>query len=202
MFKRPFDFIAAFCGLLITSPLLIIISIWVKFDSKGPVFYRPERGGRFGIPFRIYKFRSMVIDADKIGPSSTPENDPRITKIGQFLRAHKLDELPQLINVLLGDMSFVGPRPQVKWAVDLYNDEEKIILSVRPGITDYASLQFSNEGEILKGSSDPDKDYMEKIHPIKTKLAMKYVNTHSLSVDLKIILKTLVTLFNNKKRSS
>ena len=202
MFKRLFDFIAAFCGLLITSPLLIIISILIKFDSKGPVFYRPERGGRFGIPFRIYKFRSMVIDADKIGPSSTPENDPRITKIGQFLRAHKLDELPQLINVLLGDISFVGPRPQVKWAVDLYNDEEKIILSVRPGITDYASLQFSNEGEILKGSSDPDKDYMEKIHPIKTRLAMKYVNTHSLSVDLKIILKTLVTLFNNKKRSS
>ena len=201
MFKRLFDFIAAFCGLLITSPLLIIISIWVKFDSKGPVFYRPERVGRFGIPFRIYKFRSMVIDADKIGPSSTPANDPRITKIGKFLRAYKLDELPQLINVLLGDMSFVGPRPQVKWAVDLYNDKEKIILNIRPGITDYASLLFSNEGEILKDSSDPDKDYMEKIHPIKTKLAMEYVNTHSLFVDLKIILKTVAAILNNKKRS-
>jgi lipopolysaccharide/colanic/teichoic acid biosynthesis glycosyltransferase len=196
--KRIFDIIGAVVGLTIISPLIVWLAWRIKIEDGGPFFYRGMRIGLNGKPFRIYKFRTMVLDADKIGPSSTSEDDPRITKTGRFLRAHKLDELPQLINVLLGDMSFVGPRPQVQWAVDLFDDKEKVILSVRPGITDYASLLFSNEGEILKGSTDPDKDYMEKIHPLKTKLAMKYVNKHSLFVDVKIIMKTLTALFKNK----
>jgi lipopolysaccharide/colanic/teichoic acid biosynthesis glycosyltransferase len=196
--KRIFDIVGAVVGLAAISPLMGWLAWRIKIEDAGPFFYRGIRIGLNGKPFRIYKFRTMVLDADKIGPSSTSEDDPRITKIGRFLRAYKLDELPQLINVLLGDMSFVGPRPQVQWAVELYDDKEKVILSVRPGITDYASLLFSNEGEILKGSTDPDKDYMEKIHPLKTKLAMKYVNKHSLFVDTKIIMKTLTALFKNK----
>ena len=198
MLKRLFDIVGAVVGLAAISPLMGWLAWRIKIEDGGPIFYRGLRIGLNGKPFHIYKFRTMVLDADKIGPSSTSEADPRITKIGRFLRTHKLDELPQLINVLLGDMSFVGPRPQVQWAVDLYDDKEKVILSVRPGITDYASLLFSNEGEILKGSTDPDKDYMEKIHPLKTKLAMKYVNKHSLFVDTKIIMKTLTALFKNK----
>jgi lipopolysaccharide/colanic/teichoic acid biosynthesis glycosyltransferase len=196
--KRLFDIVGAMVGLAAISPLIGWLAWRIKIEDGGPIFYRGIRSGLNGKPFRIYKFRTMVLNADKIGPSSTSEDDLRITKIGRFLRAHKLDELPQLINVLLGDMSFVGPRPQVPWTVDLYDDKEKVILSVRPGITDYASLHFSNEGEILKGSTDPDKDYMEKIHPLKTKLAMKYVNKNSLFVDVKIIMKTLTTLFKNK----
>jgi lipopolysaccharide/colanic/teichoic acid biosynthesis glycosyltransferase len=197
MIKRIFDVVGAVFGLAAISPLMGWLAWRIKIEDGGPIFYRGLRIGLNGRPFRIYKFRTMVLDAEKIGPSSTSEDDPRITKIGRFLRANKLDELPQLINILLGDMSFVGPRPQVQWAVDLYDEKEKVILTVRPGITDYASLLFSNEGEILKGSTDPDKDYMEKIHPLKTRLAMRYVNKHSLFVDLKIIMKTLTTLFKN-----
>ena len=139
------------------------------------------------------------MNAEKLGPSSTADEDPRITRIGRFLRKYKMDELPQLINVFLGDMSFVGPRPQVRWAVDLYTPEERIILSVRPGITDYASLYFSNEGEILKGSADPDQTYMEKIHPLKTRLALEYIRTRSFWVDLRIILKTVVSIVRNER---
>ena len=198
MIKRIFDLVGAVVGLAVISPLMGWFAWRIKIEDGGPIFYRGLRIGLNGKPFRIFKFRTMVLDADKIGPSSTSKDDPRITKIGRFLRAHKLDELAQLINVFLGDMSFVGPRPQVQWAVELYDEKEKVILSVRPGITDYASLHFSNEGAILKGSTDPDKDYMEKIHPLKTKLAMKYVRKHSLLVDMKIIIKTLTTIFKNK----
>ena len=198
MIKRIFDIVGAVVGLAAVSPLIGWLAWRIKIEDGGPIFYRGLRIGLNAKPFRIYKFRTMLLDADKIGPSSTSEDDPRVTKIGRLLRAHKLDELPQLINVLSGNMSFVGPRPQVKWAVDLYDDKEKVILNVRPGITDYASLHFSNEGEILKGSTDPDKDYIEKIHPLKTKLAVKYVNKNSLFVDVKIIVKTLATLFKNK----
>ena len=136
----------------------------------------------------------MVVNADKKGASSTADDDTRLTKIGIFLRKYKLDELPQLINILKGEMSFVGPRPQVAWAVKLYSDEEKKILNVRPGITDYASIKFSNEGEILKGSSDPDKAYMEKIHPEKMKLGLQYAQNHSLWIDIKILYKTFITI--------
>lgn len=142
----------------------------------------------------MMKFRTMVMNADKIGGSSTPDDDPRLTGIGKFLRKYKLDELPQLFNVLLGDMSFVGPRPQVQWAVDLYTPEERLVLTVPPGITDYASVRFPNEGEILKGSTDPDKDYMEKIHPEKMRLSIEYIRSRSLWVDLKVIFQTLAAI--------
>jgi len=181
----------ALLGLIILSPILLFFSLWIKIADGGPVFYRGVRVGRHGKLFRIFKFRTMVVDAEKLGASSTSDDDERITNIGGFLRKYKLDELPQLINVLTGDMSLVGPRPQVKWAVNLYSEEEKAILSVRPGITDYASLVFSNEGEILKGSKNPDQDYLEKIHPIKTKLALQYVQNRSLLEDVSIILKTI-----------
>lgn len=194
--KRIFDLILSAIGLLILSPFLIAVGLIIKFSDYGPVFFRGERVGLYGKLFRIFKFRTMVVDAEKLGGSSTSDDDPRITKIGKVLRKYKLDELPQLLNVLLGDMSFVGPRPQVKWAVDLYSEQEKAILSVRPGITDNASLFFSNEGEILKGSKNPDQDYLEKIHPIKTQLALKYVQKHSLLEDVKIILKTIVVTIN------
>jgi len=139
----------------------------------------------------MYKFRTMVINADKIGGSSTPDDDARITRVGKFLRNYKLDELPQFINVLKGEMSLVGPRPQVKWAVDLYTPEERKVLSVPPGITDYASMHFPNEGEILKGSTDPDRDYMEKIHPKKMMLSLEYVRDRSMTVDISVLFKTL-----------
>ena len=196
MFKRLFDFIAAFCGLLITSPLLIIISIWVKFDSKGPVFYRPERGGRFGIPFRIYKFRSMVIDADKIGGPTTSGNDPRVTRSGRFIRKCKLDEISQLINVLCGEMSLVGPRPEVVWKVEKYSQEEKVTLELRPGITDWASIWNSDEGGVLADAQDPDVVYEEVIRPIKMKLQLYYYETRDFFEDLKIIFYTFYRLIN------
>lgn len=193
--KRLFDLFFSALGLLILSPLLLVIAVLIKRESPGPVLYQGTRVGLNGSMFKMNKFRTMVMNADKIGGSSTPEDDPRITKVGRFLRRYKLDELPQLINVFKGEMSFVGPRPQVKWAVDLYTPEERQVLTVRPGITDYASLRFPNEGEILKRSSDPDKDYMEKIHPEKMRLSLEYVRTRSMLVDIKVILQTVVAIF-------
>ncbi|MBC8275684.1 MAG: sugar transferase, partial [Chloroflexi bacterium] len=151
MLKRLFDITVSFAGLVVLSPLLLAIAIMIRLDSNGPVFFRGERVGRFGKPFTIYKFRTMVVNADKLGDASTPADDPRMTKIGKLLRnKYQLDELPQLINVFKGEMSLVGPRPQIPWAVELYIQEEKeTILSVRPGMTDYASVRFPNEGEIL-----------------------------------------------------
>ena len=139
----------------------------------------------------------MVQNAEQMGASSTADDDPRITKIGKLLRMYKLDELPQLLNVLKGEMSFVGPRPQVEWAVALYSNEERQVLTLRPGITDYASLRFPNEGEILKGSKNPDQDYMEKIHPEKMRLSLEYVRIHSFWADMKIIFQTVVTILNH-----
>ncbi len=190
--KRLFDIIFSLLGLLFLLPVFIITFIMVKVDSKGPVFYGGKRVGKNGELFDMLKFRTMHQDADNISNSSScPENDPRITKLGSFLRKYKLNELPQLINVLRGEMSVVGPRPQVKWAVDRYSDEnKKMILSVRPGITDYASIEFSNEGEILRGSIDPDKDYLENIEPGKIKLELEYIKNRSLWVDAKIIART------------
>jgi len=181
-------------GIMLLNPLIVFIALIIKLDSSGPVFYRGVRVGRYGKPFRIFKFRTMVTDAEKLGGTSTPDDDPRITSIGRFLRKYKLDELPQLINVLKGEMSFVGPRPQFKWAVELYSEEEKLLLSVRPGITDYASIKFRNEAEILKGSTNPDRDYLEKIAPEKIRLGLEYVEKRSLLIDLKIIFATLQNL--------
>jgi lipopolysaccharide/colanic/teichoic acid biosynthesis glycosyltransferase len=193
--KRNFDIYVSMFGLILLSPLIIFIILLIKMDSPGPLLYRGIRVGRYGKHFKINKFRTMVLNADKIGGSSTPDDDPRITKIGSFLRKYKLDELPQLINVLKGEMSFVGPRPQVPWAVELYNEKEKLLLTVRPGITDYASIKFRNEADILKGSSDPDKDYLEKIAPEKIKLGLYYVQNRSFWLDIKIIFATMKAIF-------
>lgn len=194
MFKRLFDVIASAVGLLVFSPLLLAIAAWIKLDSPGPVFYRGRRVGRGGKPFTMLKFRTMIVNAEAKGPSSTSEDDPRITRPGRVLRRLKLDELPQLFNVLGGSMSFVGPRPQVQWAVDLYNDEQRHLLDVRPGITDYASVVFRNEGEILRGSPDPDRCYLEKIAPRKIKLGLAYVRRHHLGIDLKILAATALAM--------
>src|SRR6478672_3595818 len=188
--KRSFDAALAAVALVLVSPVLAAVAVAIKAGSKGPVFYRGRRVGLDGRTFDMLKFRTMVVNADQIGGSSTPEDDPRVTSIGKKLRRYKLDELPQLWNVLKGEMSFVGPRPQVQWAVDLYTPEERKILGVRPGITDEASLKFSNEAEILKGSADPDKAYIELIHPEKMRLSLEYVRTRSFSQDLSIIGRT------------
>jgi lipopolysaccharide/colanic/teichoic acid biosynthesis glycosyltransferase len=194
MLKRLIDISSSLMGLITLWPLLLWIGIRIKNEDGGPVFYRGERVGFRGKFFHIFKFRTMVADAEKLGASSTSDDDTRITRIGRFLRKYKLDELPQLINVFIGDMSIVGPRPQVQWAVDLYSPSEREILNVRPGITDLASLFFANEGEILKGSFDPDIDYLKKIHPEKIRLSLEYVRNQSLWGDMKIILRTILVV--------
>lgn len=194
MLKRAFDIVLSACGLILLSPLLLLLALWIKLASPGPVFYRGARVGKDGKDFHILKFRSMVVDAEKIGGSSTSEDDARITRPGKLMRATKMDELPQLFNVLVGQMSFVGPRPQVRWAVDLYTPEERALLTVRPGITDYASLVYRNEGAILRGSADPDRDYLEKIAPGKIRLGLEYVRRHSVLIDCKIIVATALAV--------
>lgn len=196
MLKRLFDILISSAGLLVTSPLFLAIAIMVKRDSKGPVFYRGERIGRFGKPFRMYKFRTMVVDADRLGGPSTAADDPRLTGIAGFLKKYQLDELPQLINVFKGEMSLVGPRPEIPMYANMFTREEEDILSVLPGMTDYASLWDFHEGEFLRGSADPEKAYMEEIRPEKIRLQLKYVREHSFLVDLKIILKTLSKVFS------
>jgi lipopolysaccharide/colanic/teichoic acid biosynthesis glycosyltransferase len=188
--KRLFDIACALFGLVVLAPFLAAVALLIKLGSPGPVFYRGARVGRDGRRFRIFKFRTMVVDAEQLGATSTPEDDPRITRVGAFLRRYKLDEFPQLFNVVTGDMSLVGPRPEVPSGVELYTEAERALLSVRPGITDYASIRFSNEGEILRGSSDPDRDYQLLIAPEKKRLGLEYVRRHSLGIDIKILLAT------------
>ncbi|MDL1957544.1 MAG: sugar transferase [Candidatus Desulfofervidus auxilii] len=199
MAKRIFDIIASGVGLIVLSPLMLIIAYLIKKEDGGPVFYRGVRVGKYGKPFRIYKFRTMVVDAEKIGGPSTADDDPRITRVGKILRKYKLDELPQLINVLKGEMSIVGPRPEVQFYVDMFTEEEKDILSVKPGITDWASLWNPDEGAILAGSPDPEKTYMEKIRPTKIRLQLKYVKERSFWIDLKIIALTILTVITKKR---
>ena len=192
MLKRLFDIIFSFFGLILVSPLFLFIGILIKRESPGPAFYRGKRVGKNGKEFRIFKFRSMVLDAEKIGGPSTSADDPRLLKIGKFLKKHNLDELPQLINILKGEMSFVGPRPEVPSEVETYDEEtKKIILSVKPGITDLATLSNIHEGEILRGAADPHEAYRKLIKPQKLSLAKQYVKNRSFWLDLKIILKTL-----------
>ena len=198
MLKRISDIILSSLGLIVTSPLTILSAIVIKLDSKGPVFYRGTRVGRAEKPFKMYKFRTMVVNADKIGGPSTSDDDPRLTKAGKFIRKYKLDELPQLINVFKGEMSFVGPRPEVPSEVETYSEEEKRILNIKPGITDYASLTFHNEGEILRGSPNPHQTYREKIRPEKLRLGLKYVDEQSFSVDIKIIMQTIMSLIKTR----
>jgi lipopolysaccharide/colanic/teichoic acid biosynthesis glycosyltransferase len=189
--KRTFDVTMSVAALLLLSPVLLSIAVWVKLDSKGSVLYSGERIGRFGKPFRMRKFRTMVANAEAIGGPNTPQDDPRITRLGHFLRRHKLDELPQFINVLNGTMSIVGPRPEVPQYVELFSDEEReVLLSVRPGITDLATLWNSDESSLLEGSEDPEKMYFEQIWPEKHRLQLEYVRNRSLWLDIKIILLT------------
>lgn len=194
MLKRLFDIIFSFLGLIISLPILGLIAIKIKIDSPGPIFYRGLRTGRFGKQFRIFKFRTMVVNADKLGGPSTSADDPRLTKFGKFLRAHNLDELLQLIDVLRGKMSFVGPRPEVPSEVETYDEEtKKIILSVKPGMTDLATLVNIHEEEILRGSKDPHQTYREKIKPKKIALGIEYVKNQSFWLDIKILVKTFLT---------
>jgi len=187
-------------GLLVFSPLIAIVAVAIKFDTRGPVFYRGNRVGRFGKSFRIYKFRSMVEKAETLGASTTNSSDVRVTPVGRYIRKYKLDELSQLINVLKGDMSIVGPRPQVEWAVDLFSEEEKQVLRLRPGLTDWASIRFNNEEKIIEesGYSNADDAYMKLIHPDKMRLQLKYLNERSFLTDMKIIFDTVRVLLRTR----
>jgi len=191
MAKRMFDILLSSIGLLVLSPLIILLSVIIKLGSKGSILYKGIRVGRYGKLFKMLKFRTMVVNAEEIGGASTANDDPRITKTGKFLRKFKLDELPQLINVFKGEMSFVGPRPEVQHYVNMFKEEEKSILSVRPGITDWASLWNPDEGSVLAGSPDPEHTYMEKIRPEKIRLQLKYVKERSFWKDIKIVFLTL-----------
>lgn len=194
--KRVFDFTASFLGLIILSPLFLVVLFLIWITDFGNPFYVASRIGRDGCPFKMYKFRSMIVNADKTGVDSTSSNDMRITRIGKFIRRFKLDELSQLINVLIGDMSLVGPRPNVKRETDLYTIEEKKLLQVKPGITDISSIVFSDEGEILSNSSDPDIDYNQLIRPGKGYLGIFYVENKSFILDIKLIFVTLISILN------
>lgn len=195
--KRIFDLVFTFISLIVLSPLFIIISLIIYLDSGGNIFYKQKRVGKGGKLFGLYKFRTMHDDADKKGLLTIGEKDSRITSSGIFLRKYKLDELPQLINVLSGDMSIVGPRPEVKKYTDLYNDEQKKVLTVKPGITDYASIEYSSENETLSSENNPEQAYIDKIMPAKLHLNLKYINERSFITDLKIIFLTLKKIISH-----
>jgi len=188
--KRLFDILASGIGLIALSPLFLILAIWIKLDSPGPVFYRQVRVGRHNRDFRIFKFRSMRVGSDKGSLVTIGGRDPRITHSGYYIRKFKLDELPQLINVFIGDMSLVGPRPEVRHYVDYWTPEQMHVLDVRPGITDPASIKFRNENELMEQAEDPEKYYIEVIMQEKIKLYLDYVANHSFWGDIKLIFKT------------
>jgi lipopolysaccharide/colanic/teichoic acid biosynthesis glycosyltransferase len=189
-------------GLVVASPALVAIWARIKLDGDGPVVYAGRRVGLDGREFSMYKFRTLVPDADRVGGPNTPSDDPRLTKTGRTLRRYKLDELPQLVNVLKGEMSFVGPRPQVPSEVAGYTTEEREILGVRPGITDWSSLRFHNEGEILAGHADPDRAYAELIRPEKMRLGLEYVRRGTFRDDIKILVQTVLLPFTNAEPTS
>ena len=189
--KRLFDITASFFGVIILSPLLIFIGLWVGLSSKGGVFYKQIRVGKNNKDFKLYKFRSMRVNSDKQGLLTVGSKDSRITKAGYFIRKYKIDELPQLFNVLKGDMSFVGPRPEVRRYVDLYSKEQMKVLSVRPGITDPASIKYRNENDILSSQSNPEEYYIQHIMPDKLRINIEYINTQNFIKDIKIIFQTI-----------
>lgn len=195
--KRIFDVILSTLGIVMLSPFYMIVSLLILIDSKGGVLYKQERVGINGSIFEVFKFRTMKPDSFSKGALTVGSRDPRITNIGYYLRKYKLDELPQLFNVLFGDMSFVGPRPEVKKYTDLYNIEQKQVLGVRPGITDYASIKFRNENDLLSESDDPEKLYIEQIMPEKLVLNMKYINDSNIFKDIKIIFNTFYTIIKH-----
>ena len=191
---RIFDILLATLGLVILSPLLIFVYVAIVLESRGGGFYRQERTGRYGKPFRLIKFRSMYVNADKHGLITVGGHDNRITRVGYYIRKYKIDELPQLINVVKGDMSIVGPRPEVKKYTDLYTDEQRKILDIRPGITDYASIKYVDENEILGTSDNPERTYIEHIMPDKIKLNMIYISQNGIKEYFKIIFLTLTNI--------
>lgn len=194
--KRLFDISFSLLTLMLFLPIGIIISILIVLESRGGIFYTQERIGKQGVPFRLLKFRTMRKDADRSGKLTVGMRDPRITRVGYFLRKSKLDEFPQFVNVLKGDMSIVGPRPEVAEYVALYTDEQRKVLSVKPGITDFASLQYFKENELLGKSTDPQKTYIQEIMPAKLRLNLKYIDEKSLGKDLAIIAKTFLKMFS------
>lgn len=196
--KRAFDFIASGLALIVLSPLFLILAIWIKLDSKGPVFYRQVRVGWKNKDFRIFKFRSMRVGADKGSLVTIGGHDPRVTRSGYFIRKFKFDELPQLINVVLGDMSLVGPRPEVRHYVDYWTPEQMHVLDVRPGITDPASIKFRNENELMEKAEDPEKYYIEVIMQEKIKLYLEYVEKHSFFYDIALIFKTFWVIVSER----
>lgn len=196
MLKRAFDFTFAFIGLTLSAPFFLLIFLLIKIDSAGPGFYLQERIGRHGKVFRLFKFRTMHVNADRLQAITVGARDPRITNVGYYLRRFKVDELPQLINVLKGDMSLVGPRPELKKFVDLYNTEQRQVLSVRPGITDPASIKFRNENELLEGRDNPIQYYTEVIMPQKLEMNLDYIKKRSVAYDVKLIFATVFSIFN------
>lgn len=190
--KRAFDIGVACLGLVLVAPLFVLVAVAIKFGSRGPVFFRQERMGRDFRPFRIYKFRTMVADAPKLGGQVTAGRDPRITGVGHVLRKTKVDELPQLINVLVGDMSLVGPRPEVPKYVEMFKDDYRDVLSVRPGITDLASVKYRDESEVLAEADDPERAYVEQILPDKIRLAREYISQASVLFDVRVIVQTFI----------
>ncbi len=196
--KRLFDIISSGIGLLLLSPIFLFLAIWIKLDSTGSIFYKQVRVGKNGKDFKILKFRSMREGSDKKGLITVGGRDPRVTTSGYYIRKYKLDELPQLVNVFLGDMSIVGPRPEVRKYVDLYNDEQLRVLNVKPGITDIASIKYRNENEILEKSEDPDKTYIDVIMPDKLKYNLEYIQKQSFLFDIKLIFITFKEIINSK----
>ncbi len=192
--KRIFDIFASGVGLLVLSPLFFILAIWIKLDSKGPVFYRQVRVGKGNKDFRIFKFRSMRVGSDKGSLVTIGGRDPRVTRSGYYIRKFKLDELPQLINVFFGDMSLVGPRPEVRHYVDYWTEEQMYVLDVRPGITDPASIKFRNENKLMEQAEDPESYYINVIMQEKLKLYLEYVNHHSFWGDIKLIFQTFAVI--------
>src|SRR6202171_1165882 len=197
--KRVFDLVLATAGLIVLSPVLAAVSYRVWREHDGPILYRGVRAGRAGRPFIIYKFRTMVPNAERIGGPSTADNDPRLTRVGLTLRRYKLDELPQLFNIVRGDMSIDGPRPQVLEEVSGYSDEERLLLEVRPGITHWASIRFHNEGDLLRGHPDADKAYAELIRPEKMRLSLEYVRSGTLKDDIRIVVATALVPLRSRK---
>ena len=197
MVKRSFDILFSLIGLIVLVPFFVLIALAILIDSRGGVFYRQLRVGRNGKDFLLYKFRSMRSGSDKTGLLTVGGDDRRITKVGAFLRKYKIDELPQLLNVLLGNMSLVGPRPEVRKYVDLYTEGQKKVLSVRPGLTDYASVEYINENEILGKSAHPEQTYIKEIMPAKLKLNLRYITEQGLGTDMKIIFRTITKIFSS-----
>ena len=196
--KRLFDIFASGLGLLILSPLFIVVAIWIKLDSKGPVFYKQLRVGRHNKDFYIYKFRSMRVGADSGSLVTIGERDPRVTRSGYFIRKFKIDELPQLFNVLIGDMSLVGPRPEVRHYVDYWTEAQMRVLDVRPGITDPASIKYRNENELMEKAENPEEYYINVIMQEKIKLYLEYVDNASFWYDIKLIFKTFLVILKDR----